>query len=222
MLDERDGAWGALVDPLLYDRLAIGPGGRFMIGQTVFEVRGTITGLPDGAARGFKLGMTVLVSTDAFASMTDLRVPLPGLLTHYRYKIALDTLDYETAQAEIAAHFTDNAWDVRSPRDVAGQLVRFYDMFTRFLLIVGLSSLLVGGVGVSSGVMSYIGERQHTIAVFRSLGATSARILTHFMTQIRHFDRHWRHSWRGRRCRGVDGHPAGAWADGRHRPAADH
>lgn len=184
LLDQRDGVWGALIDPVLYDRLSIGPAGRFMIGQTEFEIRGGIGGLPDGAARGFKLGLTVLISTEAFATMTDLRAPLPGLLTRYRYKIALDDGDYTAVQPEIEAHLTDADWQVRSPRDVAGELVRFYDMFTRFLLIVGLSSLLVGGVGVSSGVMSYIAERQHAIAVFRSLGATSARIITHFMAQI--------------------------------------
>src|SRR5690606_23140084 len=50
--------------------------------------------------------------------------------------------------------------------------------------IVGLSSLLVGGVGVSNGVSAYIVDRQRSIATMRSLGATSFRILTHFMTQI--------------------------------------
>ncbi len=184
LLDQRDGVWGALVDPILFDRLGIGIGGRFSIGKTEFEIRGALTGLPDGAVRGFTLGVTTLISTHAFETMTDLRAPLPGLLTHYRYKISLFSLDFTTAQKQIEDHFADKSWQVRSPREVAGQLIRYYDMFTRFLLIVGLSSLLVGGVGVSNGVMSYIAERQHSIAVFRSLGATSARILTHFLTQI--------------------------------------
>ena len=81
VLDKRDDAWGALVDPVIYDRLAIGPGGRFTIGKTAFEIRGTIGSLPDGAVRGFKLGLTAVISTAAFESMTDLRPPLPGLLT---------------------------------------------------------------------------------------------------------------------------------------------
>lgn len=184
LLDQRDGVWGTLVDPIIFDRLGIGIGGRFDVGKTEFEVRGTITSLPDNAVRGFQLGVTAMISTDAYVTMTDLRAPLPGLLTHYRYKIVLPVHDFTIAKQQIEEHFADNVWKVRSPREVAGELIRFYDMFTRFLLIVGLSSLLVGGVGVSSGVMSYIGERQHGIAVFRSLGATSARILVHFLTQI--------------------------------------
>ena len=46
----------------------------------------------------------------------------------------------------------DPLWKVRSPYEAAGALSRFYDLFIRFLLIVGLSSLLVGGVGISNAV----------------------------------------------------------------------
>ena len=52
------------------------------------------------------------------------------------------------------------------------------------LLIVGLSSLLVGGVGISNAVSAYIQERQRAIATLRSLGATGPRILVHFFTQV--------------------------------------
>jgi len=184
LLDERDGAFGAIVDAVLFDRLNIGLGERFSIGNSEFEVRGTLGSLPDGAVRGFKLGLTTLISTTAFATMTDLRPPLPGLLTQYRYKILLADLDYDEAAALIAEQFNGDNWETRSPRDAAGALVRYYDLFLRFLLIVGLSSLLVGGIGVSNGVSAYIGERQRSIATLRSMGATGARILVHFLTQI--------------------------------------
>src|SRR5690606_23417193 len=84
----------------------------------------------------------------------------------------------------IAQRFNDPDWAVRSPREAAGNLARYYDLFARFLLIVGLSSLLVGGVGVSNGVTAYLGERQRSLATVRSLGATGNRILVHFMAQI--------------------------------------
>ncbi|MDP1730093.1 MAG: FtsX-like permease family protein [Devosia sp.] len=184
LLDKRDGAYGAIVDPVLLDRLGIDVGGHFQIVGTEFEARGTLTSLPDGAVRGFHLGLTAVISTDAFAATPDTRPPLPGLLTQHRYKIVLDDLTYDAAAAAIAAKFNDIDWTTRSPRDAAGNLARYYDLFTRFLLIVGLSSLLVGGVGVSNGVTAYIGERQRSIATMRSLGATGARIMVHFLTQI--------------------------------------
>jgi len=185
LLGERDGHFGAIVDPVLFDKLGIALGGSFSVGKTSFEVRGILGSLPDGAVRGFSLGVTVVISTEALATMSDLRPPLPGLLTQHHYKLVLsDGLGFEEAAAEVAAKLDDPEWKIRSPRDAAGRLVRYYDLFSSFLLIVGLSSLLVGGVGVSNGVSAYVTERQESIAILRSLGATGLRIVVHFLTQI--------------------------------------
>ena len=143
--------------------------------------------MPDGAVRGFHLGLTVLLPIEAVGENTNARPPLPGLLTQHRYKILLNEEegDYTVAMPKVQAHFlADPLWKVRSPYEAAGALARFYDLFMRFLLIVGLSSLLVGGVGISNAVSAYIGERQRSIATLRSLGATGPRILVHFFTQI--------------------------------------
>jgi putative ABC transport system permease protein len=192
LLDKRDGVFGAIVNPVILDRLGIKLGGHFNIGSTEYEARGTLGSLPDGAARGFHLGLTTMISVDALAATPDARPPLPGMLTQYRYKIVLNNQRTDDPEASYAAGTktinekfnNDPAWKVRSPRDAAGNLARYYDLFTQFLLIVGLSALLVGGVGVSNAVSAYINERQRSIATMRSLGATSTRILVHFLVQL--------------------------------------
>lgn len=185
LLANVDGAFGAIVDPVILDRLGIDVGGRFKINDTQFEVRGLLTSVPDGALRGFHLGQTALVSIEAQQANPNTRPILPGLLTQYGYKIALADGDYTIAQPIVTAHFaSDPEWKVESPYEAAGTLARFYDLFVRFLLIVGLSSLLVGGVGISNAVSAYIGERQRSIATLRSLGATGPRIMVHFFTQV--------------------------------------
>ncbi|MCF6328025.1 MAG: FtsX-like permease family protein, partial [Devosiaceae bacterium] len=184
LLAFENGAYGTIVDAVLLDRLQVEIGDRFKISNSEFEIRGTLTSVPDSAVRGFQLGLTTMISAEAFDSLQDLRPPLPGLLTHYRYKIILTETSFEEASAAIKTRFDDEEWSVKSPRDAAGDLVHFYDLFSRFLMIVGLASLLVGGVGVYNGVSAYIGERQRSIATLRSLGATSGRIMVHFLTQI--------------------------------------
>jgi putative ABC transport system permease protein len=186
ILGQRNGVWGAIVDPVLLDRLGIDIGGQFTIGGTPFEVRGLLQSLPDSAIRGFHLGLTNVIDIGGLVENSSARAPLPGLLTQHRYKIVLapDSAPYEQVAPQIRAHLNDPNWTVRSPREAAGNLARYYDLFTRFLLIVGLSSLLVGGVGVSNAVSAYISERQRSIATLRSLGATGPRILVHFLTQI--------------------------------------
>ncbi|MEO7221834.1 MAG: FtsX-like permease family protein, partial [Devosia sp.] len=187
LLAQQDGVWGAIIDPVLLDRLAIEIGDTFVVNGTTFQARGLLQSVPDGAVRGFHLGLTVLLPIEAVGENANARPPLPGLLTQHRYKILLNEEegDYTVAMPKVQSHFlADPLWKVRSPYEAAGALARFYDLFINFLLIVGLSSLLVGGVGISNAVSAYIGERQRSIATLRSLGATGPRILVHFFTQI--------------------------------------
>jgi len=184
LIRKHDGVYGALVDERLLGKLGVQLEGRFKIGGTEFQARGLIASLPDGATRGFELGYPAIISIEAYDTMANWRAPLPGLLTHDRYKLKLTAVTFEAAAEAIKAHFGAGVWIVRSPREVVGNIARYYDLFAKFTLIVGLSSLLIGGVGVSNGVSAYVGDRQRTIAILRSLGATGPRIVVHFLTQI--------------------------------------
>ncbi|MBE7733065.1 ABC transporter permease [Devosia faecipullorum] len=183
-LAEEDGNPGALVDAVMLDQLGIGVGDTFGLGGTTFSVRGTLGKLPDAPVRGFRLGLPVLITADGFAVVSDRSSPLPGLGTWYRYKISLDGADLETGLAAAAETFGDKGWSIRSARDGLGQMVRYYDLFMRFLVIVGLGSLLIGGVSVWTGMRAYISERSGIIAVMRSMGAGRGRVFIHFFAQV--------------------------------------
>src|SRR5690554_3113103 len=175
---------GALLDPVLLDQLGLAIGDQFALGGTEFEARGTLTKLPDGPVRGFRLGLTTLITTDGFAVVGDRTSPLPGLATWQRYKILLDGQDSEAGKVALESAFADSGWTVRSARDGLGQMVRYYDLFMRFLVIVGLGSLLIGGVSVWTGMQAYIAERAGVIAILRSLGAGRSRVFIHFFAQV--------------------------------------
>ncbi|WP_449393651.1 ABC transporter permease [Devosia riboflavina] len=183
-LEERDGMFGALVDPVMLDQLGLATGDTITIGGTEFEVRGTLTGLPDGPVRGFRLGLSTLLSTDGFAHVSDRTSPLPGLGTNFRYKLLLASGDTEAERDRLAAELGDAGWEIRSALDGLGPMLRYYELFTGFLMVVGLGSLLIGGVSVWSVMSAYIGERSGVIAVLRSLGASRWRVLVHFLVQV--------------------------------------
>ncbi|MCP8884761.1 FtsX-like permease family protein [Devosia sp. XJ19-1] len=184
LLAETDGAHGALIDGIMLDQLGIGIGDRFGLGGTEFVVRGTLAQLPDGPVRGFRLGLPTLITAEGFAVVSDRTSPLPGLGTWYRYKILLTDRDIETGLASAVEQFSAQGWTVRSARDGLGQMVRYYDLFMRFLVIVGLGSLLIGGVSVWTGMRAYIAERSGVIAVLRSIGAGRSRVFIHFLAQV--------------------------------------
>ncbi len=183
-LSRRDGNFGALVDPLMLDQLGADVGDVIAIGGTPFEVRGVLAGVPDGAVRGFRLGLKAMITTTAFANLSDQTSPLPGLGTWYRYKLKLDSGDAEEGKLAVEQALNDSGWTVRSARDGLGPMVRYYDLFMRFLVIVGLASLLIGGVSVWTGISAYVTERANVIAILRSMGANRARIFIHFFSQV--------------------------------------
>lgn len=183
-LGAEDGTYGALLDPLLLDKLGANVGDVVSIAGTSFEVRGTLGRVPDGAVRGFRLGLPALIGLDGFTYLSDTTSPLPGLGTYYRYKVLSTDHDSTKLKADLGAALGDTGWTIRTPRDALGPVVHYYDLFMRFLVIVGLASLLVGGVSVWTVISSYIAERSTVIAVMRSIGASRARIFFHFFAQV--------------------------------------
>lgn len=181
LLANRDGHYGAVVDSLLLDRMGLKLGDLVTIGEGQFQLRGVLKSLPDQVSQGVLLGIPALVSVDGLGTTGILQ---PGVLAKYRYKMLLDPPGFTATAVTIKNTFPDAGWAILSPKDATADLARFFDIFSRFLVIVGLSSLLVGGVGVSNAVSAYVTERQRSIATMRSLGATSGRILFHFLVQV--------------------------------------
>jgi len=184
LLAERDGVRGALVDPLMLDQLGAKVGDTVTIGGTEFSVRGLLRGLPDASVRGFRLGLPAMITIDGLGSLSDRTSPLPGLGTWFRYKLLLNGGDAEEVKVALGEALPDAGWTIKTARDGLGPMVRYYDLFMRFLVVVGLASLLVGGISVWSAISAYVTERGNVIAILRSLGAQSGRIWVHFLTQV--------------------------------------
>ena len=64
-------------------------------------------------------------------------------------------------------------------RDFTEAVARLAD----FLSIIGLIALLLGGIGVASGVNAFVSSKIDTVAVLRCLGATSRQILGLYVVQ---------------------------------------
>ena len=68
--------------------------------------------------------------------------------------------------------------------DIRGEQQRFIDRMTLFLSFVGLTTLLVGGVGVSNAVASYLDSKVKIIATYKCLGAASSLVFRVYFIQI--------------------------------------
>ncbi|HKS84778.1 MAG TPA: ABC transporter permease, partial [Pseudolabrys sp.] len=170
----HDGVFGAAADPTLMARLGIKPGARLMIGDAAIEIRAALTGEPDKLAAGIGFGPRLLVSQDALRSTGLLQ---PGSLVRWHYRLRLPANnssddDAKAVAAQARAQLPEAGWDIRSRSNASPQLERNVERFTQFLTIVGLTALLVGGVGVGNAVKSHLDRRRETIATMKALGAT--------------------------------------------------
>ena len=181
-LAQKDGLWGAVVARGLLIKLKIKPGDRIRVGDATFVLRGVIRREPDRVATVLSFGPRLMVS-DAALKSTGL--VLPGSQIRYRYRLAFSgAADAKAWIAGLNDAFPSAGWRVRATDQVAPGLRRFIDRMTLFLTFVGLTTLLVGGVGITNAVASYLDERARTIATLKCLGAPAVLIFQVYFLQI--------------------------------------
>jgi putative ABC transport system permease protein len=183
-LAQRDGAFGAAADPALLARLDIKPGARLTVGNATIEIRTALTSEPDKLAGGIGFGPRLLVSEDALRATGLLQ---PGSLVRWIYRLRLPQSTDEATKAvttQARAQLPDAGWEIRNRKNASPQLERNVDRFTQFLTIVGLTALLVGGVGVGNAVKSHLDRRREVIATLKALGASGRRVFAIYLTQV--------------------------------------
>ena len=181
-LSKKDGVWGGVAEAGLLERLKITVGDTVRLGDINIQVRGVIATEPDKAVGFFNFGPRLMVSMDALA---ETGLVQPGSLINYYY--ALDLNDAETPKVfrdRLDAQFEDAGWRVRDVSDANPGLRRFIERLTLFLTLVGLSALLVGGIGVANAVRSHIESKTSVIATLKSIGASHGLVLRIYFLQI--------------------------------------
>ena len=182
-IGRRDGVWGAVVEETVRQRLDLNVGDAVKVGDTTFRIRGTIQREPDRAASGgFVLGPRLLIDLKAMESTGLIQ---PGSMITWNYRIGLNPgTDLQAWQNDLQARFPDAGWRVRDFTNAAPQIERFIDRLTLFLTLVGLTALLVGGVGVGNAVRSYLDGKVATIATLKCLGAPGSLVFQAYLLQI--------------------------------------
>jgi putative ABC transport system permease protein len=178
-LQQRDGRYGLLAEPLVLDRLGLHPDDTVRLGTASFRVAGALTHEPDRVASAAILGPRVLISADALSSTGLIS---PGAMVRYAIRLtaAAPAIIVETVRTA----FPNQGWRIRDPSEAAPGVTRFIDQTALFLTLVGLTSLLVGGIGVANGVRAWLDARARTIATLRCLGAPARLVFAVCLIQV--------------------------------------
>ena len=183
---QNGGAFGAAVDPALLARLDLKTGDRINIGNALIELRAALTNEPDKLAGGIGLGPRVLISEAALRATGLLQ---PGSLVRWQYRLRLpesnSSDDAVTAiEKQAQTQFPQAGWEIRTRSKASPALERNVERFSQFLTVVGLTTLLVGGVGVANAVASHLARKRDVIATMKALGATGGGVFTVYCGEI--------------------------------------
>ncbi len=183
----RDGAYGVAADPTLTARLGLKRGDRFTIGAQTFALRADLVSEPDKLAGGVAFGPRVLMSQEALRA-THLLVP--GALVKWLYRLtiggAIPPTDAELAGVAVSvrAALPNAGFEIRTRKNVSPEFSRGLERFSQFLTLVGLTSLIIGGVGVANAVHVFVERKKPVIATLKALGATGGFVFAIMLAEV--------------------------------------
>jgi putative ABC transport system permease protein len=184
VLAMRNGVYGAAADPALLTRLDLSPGARLTIGSATIELTTVLKSEPDKLASGIAFGPRLIVSEAALRATGLLQ---PGSLVRWNYQLKLPD-ENESSAASVAAaaraQLPEAGWEIRTRSNASPALERSVDRFTQYLTLVGLTALLIGGVGVANAVKSHLDRKREVIATLKTLGATGDQVFAVYLAQI--------------------------------------
>ena len=172
---------GVVVAPALLRRLQLTLGQKIQMGMQEFVVTATLLNEPDSFGN-FALGpRSIVLEKD----MQKSGLLAPGTLFSSKYKLLLRTsegLDDLRRRFETDWAATGGKW--KDSRKAAPGAARAIQKLSTFLVLIGLSGLVVGGIGVSAAVRAFVMKKTGNIAILKTLGATPRQIFWIHTIQI--------------------------------------
>ena len=174
---------GLWLDPLVVGRLGLAPGTQVRLGEALLPLMGTVAAEPDRIATIGLMGPRALIPRPALEATGLLR---PGSLVDHDVRVRLPPgADARAFVAALRAEpFVDSGWRIRTADRANAAVDRFLDQAASFLTLAGLTALLVGGIGVATGVRAWLDARTRTIATLRCLGAPSGLVFGAYLAQL--------------------------------------
>ncbi|MEM8798208.1 MAG: ABC transporter permease [Pseudomonadota bacterium] len=182
---DETGTYGGVVEAGFLARLNLKIGDEITIGKSRIRVTGVIANEPDRLSSGVGFGPRLMISNEALKASGLVQ---PGSLVRWHYKIRLEgnptKADISAIRAASESDFPAAGWQIRARDNASPGLSRNIERFAQFLTLVGLTALIVGGVGVANAVNAYLDQKREVIATFKSIGATGSFVFAVYIIQI--------------------------------------
>lgn len=177
----RQPCLGAIVQESLLLRMDLSIGDPLKIGQATYKITGIVRTEPDRMANAFSLGPRVIISQEGLQAAELIK---PGSRVRERHLLKLPTgTVLEPLREELRGRLAAERVRVTGYREAQPQLKRFLEQLSRYLGLIGLTALFIGGLGVAMSIQAFLQEKLKVIAILKILGADSGTIIRAYVVQ---------------------------------------
>jgi putative ABC transport system permease protein len=185
---EPDGVWpklateqATLVDPSFLTALGAEIGDTMALGESRFVIAGTVTSFPGDVGIRSAFGPRVFIPGRLLEATGLLAF---GSRAEYEWFLrtpaTLDPRNFTSIWRPVIRAMQGR---LRSAIEEERDLQQNLDQLGRYLGLVALIAILLGGIGVGSAVQVFVRRKRDSIAVLRCLGATSRQVFSVYLLQ---------------------------------------
>ena len=186
--EQPEGVWarlpggtGVVADPQVLQQLGVNLGDSLRVGALELVVTGSATGLPVDFGIEWVAGPPLYISLD---NLSETGLTEFGSLAQYRAWVGFpDGGEARQVRDRYREEFQRFGISIETAQEEAAGFASGFEDLSRFLGLVGLLALLLGGIGVGSAVNVYLRERLPSMAILRCIGARRATLLRAYLLQ---------------------------------------
>lgn len=169
-----------LLDPALMIGLDAQVGDTISLGYQTFEIIGALDQVPGDPGIAGAMAPRLFMSEQHMAGT---RLLITGSRGEFDAYARLASGDPDDLVQSLRARLDTAQVRARTIRQQENNITEGITELSNFLGLVGIIALLLGGVGVASGVNAWVMRKIDTVAILRCLGATTRQVMTIYITQ---------------------------------------
>ncbi len=171
-----------IVESGLLERLALTVGDTLRVGNEDLTIVDVVTVEPDRPVSFFSFGPRVFVHPDNLDALG-----LVDKSSRIHHKLLLkvqDAADLETIADTLTRASAADMERVETFNSSNSRMKRFFDNLLFFLNLIGIFTLLLAGIGIQSALTAFLKEKAYTMAIAKTLGASSRFIILHYLVVV--------------------------------------
>jgi putative ABC transport system permease protein len=184
-LSELLGPESVVVGSELLSNLGLRQGDTLRVGGAVFRIAGVVLSEPDRVSVSFTIGPRVFMSNEGLArTQLEGKGSRVGHRTLIKLPASFSAEQLPQAKERLERALADSSfYEVETYKEAQPALRNSIDRVDRFLGLVALLSLFVGGIGVAQSVRAWLSSRLDAIAVLKCLGMRPREIFLLYLGQ---------------------------------------